>query len=291
MALTLKNFYIKTSSGQRLTELEETQIQVLNFPLFEDNTIISTIAEHGGAINRFQTEIWFFSQDDENRWKWRRKSENQISSNVHCALLGYSSSRPTLWNCILFAGLFFVFIWSPVAHQTKLLCDVEDFSAALSHRSSTRPAPVTQTLGRPRGAWRPSTRWRNWAWASARSGTRTTRWALKSPWKTRCVFVRVPVRSCAFLCVHVTMCGHCWHKHNTVLVFQLAQGLKVALDTSFVPNTGWDHMSSSLLFQLEPVETLYTEKIWLCSKIQNTVDIYTYKTNANKVEVNKQFDY
>lgn len=54
-------------------------------------------------------------------------------------------------------------------------------------RSSTPPAPVTRTQGRPRGAWRPSTRWRSWAWASTRSGTRTTRWPLRSPWRTRYV--------------------------------------------------------------------------------------------------------
>lgn len=59
------------------------------------------------------------------------------------------------------------------------------------------------------------------------------------------VTVEDQVRACANImssdmALKLIKC-HCWKTDDEVLLhFQLTQGLKVALDTSFVPNTGWD---------------------------------------------------
>lgn len=54
-----------------------------------------------------------------------------------------------------------------------------------SRRSSPPLAPTTPTRASPRVTWRPSTKWATWASTSPRSGTLTTLWPQRSPWRTR----------------------------------------------------------------------------------------------------------
>lgn len=59
-------------------------------------------------------------------------------------------------------------------------------------RSSPPAAPVTQTPEKRLETWRPSTKWRIWAWLWTRSGTQIMFWPPKWLWKIRWVPVADP---------------------------------------------------------------------------------------------------
>lgn len=62
------------------------------------------------------------------------------------------------------------------------------FTVSLSFlRISPPAAPVTQTPEKQLETWRPSTKWRIWAWLWTRSGTQIMFWPLKWLWKIRWV--------------------------------------------------------------------------------------------------------
>lgn len=107
-------------------------------------------------------------------------------------------------------------------------------------RSLPPQAPTTPTQGSHRVTWRPSTKWATWASTSPRSGTLTTLSPQKSPWRTRwshtTMIMAIWVQITCYLehfkfRTSVLSPVHC-------LFTQLAKGLKLSLDTSFVPNTG-----------------------------------------------------
>lgn len=100
---------------------------------------------------------------------------------------GLSCSRHSFPSSVFKACVcFLLWMWRSTP-LCRVWCDFVALTIRPPVRSSTHLAPATQTRGRPPGAWRPNTRWRSWAWASTRSGTRTIHWPLKSPWRTRYV--------------------------------------------------------------------------------------------------------